>query len=146
VIIKAKALAYITKDDRLLVFSHPLSPEAGIQVPGGTIQPGEEAAAAAMREGREETGLQELSLESHLGQTQINLSALGIDEIHQRDYFHIICQQETAARWRHDENFADDGSGPIPLEHYWVKMPLDEPLLTADLDEMLPRLYQNLNL
>ena len=36
-----KAFAYITRDDELLVFRHVDSPEAGIQVPAGTIEPGE---------------------------------------------------------------------------------------------------------
>ena len=32
-----KVVAYITNGQRLLVFTHPLSPEAGIQVPAGTM-------------------------------------------------------------------------------------------------------------
>jgi 8-oxo-dGTP pyrophosphatase MutT (NUDIX family) len=38
----------------LLLFQHP---HAGIQVPAGTIEPGEEPQAAALREAAEETGL-----------------------------------------------------------------------------------------
>ena len=44
--LKQKALVYITWGDKLLVFSHPDFPEAGIQVPAGTIEPGEEPGAA----------------------------------------------------------------------------------------------------
>ncbi len=43
--VKRKVLAYITNGDngdRLLVFRHPYSPEAGIQVPGGTVHEGSE--------------------------------------------------------------------------------------------------------
>ena len=36
-----KALAYITHSDHLLVFIQIGRPDAGIQVPGGTIEPGE---------------------------------------------------------------------------------------------------------
>jgi len=45
-----KVLAYVTWGDKLLVFSHPDFPEAGIQVPAGTIEPGEEPEAAVLRE------------------------------------------------------------------------------------------------
>lgn len=58
--ISRKAIAYITQGDRLLVFRQPQYPEAGIQVPGGTIEDGESADEAALREAREETGLAEL--------------------------------------------------------------------------------------
>jgi 8-oxo-dGTP pyrophosphatase MutT (NUDIX family) len=40
--------------DYLLVFQHPY---AGIQIPAGTVEDGEEVAAAARREAEEETGL-----------------------------------------------------------------------------------------
>ncbi len=37
--LKRKAFAYITHAHHLLVFSHPAAPEAGIQVPAGTVAP-----------------------------------------------------------------------------------------------------------
>jgi len=40
-VITEKVVAYITQGDRPLVFSHPLCPEAGVQVPAGTIEEGE---------------------------------------------------------------------------------------------------------
>ena len=55
--LKHKAFAYITHERRLLVFSHPNHPEAGIQVPAGTVEPGETPHAAALREAAEEIGL-----------------------------------------------------------------------------------------
>src|SRR5690348_18410922 len=63
-----KALAYITWGNTLLVFSHPDFPEAGIQVPAGTIEPGEEPEAGALREAFEETGLSGLALVAFLGE------------------------------------------------------------------------------
>ena len=38
-----KVYAYITRGDRLLVFRHPYVPEAGIQVPGGSVESDEDA-------------------------------------------------------------------------------------------------------
>ena len=53
-----RVIVYIVRGDRLVVFVHeddedPLL-ESGLQVPGGTIEPGETPAEAALREAREE--------------------------------------------------------------------------------------------
>lgn len=48
----------------LLLFEHP---HAGIQLPAGTIEPGETPEAAALREAREETGLSEFTRLELLG-------------------------------------------------------------------------------
>ncbi|MBN1668895.1 MAG: NUDIX domain-containing protein, partial [Anaerolineales bacterium] len=57
-----KVACYITRGNQLLVFDHPHSPEAGTQVPGGTVDPGEPLELAALREAREESGVQDLAL------------------------------------------------------------------------------------
>ncbi|MER5372713.1 NUDIX domain-containing protein [Streptomyces sp. NPDC002553] len=55
---KEKVLVYVVRDGRLLVFRHTdySYEEVGIQVPAGSIRPGETPEAAALREAREETG------------------------------------------------------------------------------------------
>ncbi len=63
-----KAFAYVTNRGRLLVFSHPNSPDAGMQVPGGTIEGNEQPVDAAMREAQEETGLTDLVLVRYVGE------------------------------------------------------------------------------
>ena len=59
---KLKVLAYITRskasDLELLVFEHQGMPEAGIQVPAGTVDPDESSAQALRREVLEESGLE----------------------------------------------------------------------------------------
>lgn len=52
-----KVLIYATWRGRLLVFDEPDFPEIEFQVPGGTVEPGEATATAALREFTEETGL-----------------------------------------------------------------------------------------
>jgi 8-oxo-dGTP pyrophosphatase MutT (NUDIX family) len=66
----AKVTAFVTRrapsgdGHELLVFRHP---DAGIQLPAGSVEPGEAFAAAALREVEEETGLRETHVVAHLG-------------------------------------------------------------------------------
>ncbi len=48
----------------LLVFRHPT---AGIQIPAGSVEPGENIETTAIRETYEETGLQHVKIEAYLG-------------------------------------------------------------------------------
>jgi len=54
----------------LLLFKHP---NTGIQIPAGTVEIGESARTAALRESHEESGLKELSIKKYLGSRQENL-------------------------------------------------------------------------
>jgi ADP-ribose pyrophosphatase YjhB (NUDIX family) len=60
-----KVIAFKTQGDKLLVFRHTHNPEAGIQVPAGTVRSGEDLTDAVIREASEETGLAECELELH---------------------------------------------------------------------------------
>ena len=55
--VRRRVYAYVTNGRRLLVFRQPESPEAGIQVRGGTVEAGERPKDAVMREAGEETGV-----------------------------------------------------------------------------------------
>ena len=77
--------AYITHGERLLVFEHTDFPEAGIQVPAGTVQIGESPEVAVLREAREETGLVGLQLVGELGHFQHDMREFGLEEIQWRD-------------------------------------------------------------
>ena len=63
-----KVTAFITQKrngmNSLLVFKHPT---AGVQIPAGTVEAGEDIETAVQREVYEETGLQHVKIEKYLG-------------------------------------------------------------------------------
>lgn len=139
---KRKVFAYITYQDSLLVFSHPNASEAGIQVPAGTIEADEHPEEAVLREALEETGLTDLTLHCFLGEQEYDLAAFGRDEIHQRYFYHLYCNEVPPATWRHEEPYPSDGSEPPLFEFFWAALPHDVPSLIAEHDVMLPRLLE----
>lgn len=138
-----KVLVYITHGDRLLVFRQPDFPEAGIQVPGGSVEPGEELEAAALREAREETGLDDLRLVRLLGVRDFDGRSRGRDAIHHRTFYHLRYEgAEPPQTWRHAEHTPSDGSpGPITFELFWAPLLATAvPDLIADMGALLPEL------
>ncbi|HET7091570.1 MAG TPA: NUDIX domain-containing protein, partial [Anaerolineae bacterium] len=121
--LRRKAFAYITHNERLLVFSHPHAPEAGIQVPAGTVKPGERPEEAAAREAVEETGLANLRLTAFLGDTRRDMSDFGLDEIHHRYFYHLHCESDPPDTWQHYETDpSDDSAEPILFEFFWARL------------------------
>jgi ADP-ribose pyrophosphatase YjhB (NUDIX family) len=134
-----KVLAYITWGNRLLVFRHPDAPEAGIQVPGGTVREGERPEDAAVREAFEETGLGDLRLASCVGVFDQSLPERG--ETWRRHIYHLVCEDQPPSHWRHEETDPADGSpGPIAFEFFWVELPDQVPPLACGHDRLLPEL------
>ena len=123
----AKALTYITHAGRLLVFRQPHDPDAGIQVPGGSVEAGEALEAAALREAREETGLAELVVQSYLGSVEYELK-VDVGPPHLRHFFHLAYVGPSVERWEHVGSRPSSGSAPVRFELWW------EPLSSAELD------------
>lgn len=146
--VKNKVFAYITHSNHLLVFTHPHVPEAGIQVPAGTVEAGEQPEEAVMREAFEETGLTELTLDCFLGTQERDLSDFGLDEIHHRRFYHLRCSGNAPATWQHEERFPSDDAQHVPIlfEFFWVQLPDGVPPLIADHGVMLPKLFEMLSL
>lgn len=143
--IRRKAFAYVTSGTRLLLFTHPEHPEAGIQVPAGTMERGEDPAIAALREAHEESGLRALRLERWLGRSLFDAHPYGRDEHHDRWFFHIACD-EAPERWRHSEETPVDGGEPIPLDFFWADLRGELPVLIAGQDHFIPKLKDALSL
>src|SRR5579871_2830164 len=144
---RAKALAYITSQPagshmaRLLVFEHVGIPAAGVQVPAGTIEPGETPAAAALRE-----GFEGLRLGALLGVVHRDMREFGLDEIHVRHCFHLVYDGSRSNVWFHEERHASDGGGSYRFRCFWTPLPNGIPPLVGGQDELLPRLIERLEL
>ncbi len=126
-----KAIAYITRGDRFVVFEEPETPGAGIQVPGGTVEPGETMEEAVLREAYEETGLTQLSVVRALG-VQHHRRPSG--RIHRRHYFHLVGRSDSEREvWDHYEEHPHSGSAPILYRLSWACLK-EPPMLHAELD------------
>lgn len=132
-----KVYAYITCEARLLVFSHPDYPEAGLQVPGGTVESGETLESAIMREAEEETGLTTLQLAAYLGRSDFYSAQ-------ERHFFHLICPPPAPSAWTHWETHAHNSDESILFNFYWDALENVIPDLVADhgifLEELMTRL------
>ena len=138
-----KVAAYITCLEKLLVFRHVDFPEAGIQIPSGTVDHGEDLESAVLREVHEETGLTGLSIVSFLGTRVYDMRPIDGThrEIH-RHYYHLVLPGPIpSARWHHWEESPSDGTTePILFELYWVSFPDEIPDLNGNQGDLLPRL------
>jgi len=118
---RGKVLIYATGSRGLLVFSEPDFPKIPLQVPGGTIDAGEDPLTAARREFSEETGLAPPDL-NPLGRfDQLAQTHDGPLMLHSH-CFHMRLTQDLPATWDHVEQFASDGSGPILFRFHWISV------------------------
>lgn len=145
--VKRRAMAYITHGEQLLVFRHVNDPEAGIQVPGGTVEPDEQPVDAVLREAFEETGLEGLRLGAFLGEAEFDLTPYGRDGIQHRFYYHVTADGPVPEVWQHIERDPSEGDEEeILFECYWVELPEGVPELIASMDEKLPELLAMMGL
>lgn len=145
-VIKRKVLVYITYQNRLLIFTHPDFPEAGIQVPGGTLRDDESPEAGALREAIEETVLTSLRVVACLGEVQRDMSDFGMAQLHHRYFYHLTCDEAPPETWWHGEFESADGSRePIVFEFGWAALPDGVPPLIAGHDALIPELWRRLN-
>lgn len=143
--LKHKVFAYITHRDRLLVFDHPLHPEAGTQVPAGTREEEEPPEAAVLREAQEETGLENLTVLRFLGEADFPVPDRG--QLHRRRFYHLRCPDPSPERWQHYERFPSDGTAePILFELYWVNLFGGVPPLAPGHDAMLEELVKQMRI
>lgn len=119
--IKKKVIAYVVKEDQLMVFTQTDFPEAGVQVPAGTVDEGEDTSDAILREVYEESGLKEVHIVEFLGTYQYDMSPYR-NEIQERYVYHLKLSQPTLSKWRHYEIHPSTSGVPIAFDFYWVKL------------------------
>lgn len=129
-----KVLVYVLAARRLLVFTQPEAPGSGRQVPGGSLEPGETAVQAALREAEEETGLSGFTGIRYLG-SRLFESRTWIDLLFHRHFFLLEHPGTAVERWQHWERTPSTGGAPILFDFQWV--PLAEVTLDWEMDALL---------
>ncbi|MGD9526778.1 NUDIX hydrolase [Pseudonocardia sp.] len=117
-----KVVCYVVRDDRLLVFRHADLPyeETGLQVPAGTVRPGEAPVVAALREAGEETGLVGLRVVRPLGVTIYDAAPMR-PERHRRHVFHLAVDGPVPQRWTSWERH-DGHAPPTRFTCFWIPL------------------------
>ncbi|MDZ5607704.1 NUDIX domain-containing protein [Bacillus pseudomycoides] len=118
---KKKVYAYITREKagvtQLLVFTHRDMPEAGIQVPGGTVEEGEKLEAAVLREVLEESGIRHLCIERFIDDYIIYVKEK--QEYQKRHFFHISLLTDVKDMWEHIVSAGEEDEG-LTFCYEWV--------------------------
>ena len=120
---REKVVCYIVRNHRLLVFRHldQRWDQSGLQVPAGSIEPGESPEDAALREAVEETSLSGLRIVRKLGEVDYDLAPYRLER-HHRHVFQLQPDGETPERWISTEQDPGDGSDAVRLECYWIPL------------------------
>lgn len=117
---KVKVIAYITKREKgkrkLLVNLHRDFPDAGLQVPSGTVEENESIEEALFREVYEETGIKSVILIGKLHEYIYFYSPR--NEYHYRHIYHMEVQN-CPQQFTHIVKSADEDDG-IVLEYFWM--------------------------
>jgi 8-oxo-dGTP pyrophosphatase MutT (NUDIX family) len=128
-----KVCAYLTRRDRsqLLVFRGP--GYDGLQVPKGTVEPGESPEAALRREVTEESGL----TVDHPRRvvSDVWTRRPGPLTKYVRHFYHAEVD-ESRDRWVHVVTGSGDERGQS-FAYFWIDLPTDEPFALS-LDDYLP--------
>ncbi len=137
--LKRKVLAYITQGEdaerEILVFEHKDNPDAGLQVPGGTIEEDEFLIDALYREIEEETGIKREDLELRGKVSKTNYYPENRNIVYERNIFHLTFIGKEQASWEHrvEGGGLDDG---LTFCHRWVPI-IDLPELAARQDQAI---------
>ncbi len=94
----SKVVCYGIVEGKVLVFRHRDVPEAGLQVPAGTVEPNEEPRAAAIREASEETG-KVFEVVEKIGELDLAFDEPPRRELHHRQFFAMRALEPLPERW-----------------------------------------------
>lgn len=122
-----KVLVYVVADGHLLVNWHCHHPEAGIQVPGGTIEAGETAGEAAVRELFEESGMVVAGPAKLLHQVDF-LPTWDTSRVHDRHFVMVQHPSGSLTPFMHQVSSGTLDKG-ILLAYFWVPIAVASEIL-----------------
>ena len=123
-----RVVAYVVRDGELLVFTHVDYPEAGTQVPAGTVEEDENPADAVVREVLEECGVH-AHVVRELGTTD-RIAPRGEPR---RNVFFLLACDESRNEWEHIVAGGGGGDDGLIFLCRFVPLP-DVPPLAGDED------------
>ncbi|MBI3522371.1 MAG: NUDIX domain-containing protein [Chloroflexi bacterium] len=102
------------REGRLLMFRHRDHPEAGLQVPAGTLHDGERPEDGVIRETEEETGRRGFTLVRKVGVYDHRHEN---GELHERHVFVLAPPPGLPETWSH---LAEEGNGDFWFVYEWI--------------------------
>ena len=140
-----KAYAYVLRQHhgqtQLLVFTHRDHPEAGLQVPGGTLEPDETPVQGVLREVAEESGLTALHVDGLVERCRVQDPGSGRWMV--RHFFLLRVpseqEQELPDHWEHTVTAGEEDQGLV-FCYQWLPLPEAQRRLWPHLAEPLRHL------
>lgn len=149
---KQKVYAYLVRGGKeLLVFDHVDFPEAGTQVPGGSLDPGESIEEGVLRELFEETGIgggpsvasASVAPQARWGARPVRylgafpwwFEAQGI--WHERHVYHLEPTAELPDEWIHTVSSGTEDRG-LRFRCYWIPLAEARDRLCAQMGDYWP--------
>lgn len=135
---KIKVYGYLIREQanraQVLVFDHVDFPEAGTQVPGGTVDPGEGLAEAVLREFFEEAGVDGLTMVRELGVMELIVPERS--EVQERHFFHLTTDRDLPEEWVHVVSSGTEDAG-LRFRCFWLDVHRAAPLLAGEQGRLL---------
>ncbi len=134
---REKVYAYITRNkglkSELLLFTQRNSPESGVQIPGGSLDTGEDKEVGILREVREETGLTDFASIHYLG--ELTHWSDYMQEEQKRYFFQLKYKLECPDTFEYEVQGGGVDEGLI-FDYEWIQLE-EVPILKDARDSML---------